>query len=93
MANHEIVTLNNTAAQRLTPPGTHSGMDITLQNVSSSGYVYVGGEGVSAANYGYRILPNHSFSIELPGQHALYAIASAPDTSLAVLWVDLEDQG
>lgn len=92
MAQHSLINLSNTSATRLTPNGVHSGMDITLQNVSSSGYIYIGGEGVTAANYGYRLLPNHSFSVELIGSEALYAIASAPDTEVAVLRLGLEAQ-
>lgn len=30
MSSHEIFSLSNTAATRLTPNGTHSGMDITI---------------------------------------------------------------
>lgn len=87
---HSLVTLNNTEAQRLTPNGKHSGMDITLQNVNVSGYIYVGGEGVTAENYGFRIMPNHAFSLELHGNDAVYVISSAPDMKLAVLKAMLE---
>ena len=93
MANHEIVNLSTTVATRLTPPGTHSGMDITLQSVNLFGYVYIGGEGVTSSDYGYRLMPNHAISLELPGQDALYAIASDADMDLAVLKIDLEAQG
>jgi hypothetical protein len=93
MANHEIVNLSTTTAVRLTPPGTHSGMDITLQSVNLFGYVYIGGEGVTSSDYGYRLMPNHAISFELPGQNALYAIASDEDMDLAVLKIDLEAQG
>jgi hypothetical protein len=93
MTKHNIITLDNSTAQRITPPGIHSGIDITLQNISSSGYIYIGEQDVSTTNYGYRIFPNHSFSVELPGQNAIYAIASAPETELAVIMFDLEDQG
>ena len=92
MANHEIVNLSTTVAVRLTPLGTHSGMDITLQNVNSSGYVYVGAEDVTSSSYGFRILPNHSISFELAGLDSLYAIASSADMDLAVLRIDLESQ-
>lgn len=88
MAVHEIYTIGTTAV-RLTPPGTHSGMDITLQNVNDSGYIYVGGADVTTSNYGFRIMPNHSISWELNGQDALYAI-SATSLNLAVIRVRLE---
>ena len=92
MTIHSLIEVSNTVPQRITPIGTHSGMDITLQNVDPSGYIYVGAEGVSSTNYGYRILPNHSFSIELPGRNSLFVIASAPNTQLAILKTSLEYQ-
>lgn len=87
---HSLVTLSNTSATKLTPNGKHSGMDITLQNVNESGYIYIGGEAVTSTNYGFRIMPNHSFSIELNGNDAIYAIASSNGLSLAVLKARLE---
>lgn len=90
MTTHILRSLSNTEATRLTPNGTHAGMDITLQSVNSDGYIYVGGEGVSSTNYGFRIMPNHSISFELPGNDALYAISSVNDLKLAVLETGLE---
>jgi hypothetical protein len=92
MSQHEVITLSSTEPTRLTPLGTHSGMDITLQNVNASGYVYVGGAGVSSENYGYRLLPNHAISFELPPKDSLFAIGSAPDMRLARLNMGLEYQ-
>ncbi len=90
MTAHRIQVLGNTEAVRLTPNGDHSGMDITLQNINTSGYIYVGAEGVTSSNYGFRIMPNHSISFELPGYDALYAIASSSDMNLAIIETGLE---
>jgi hypothetical protein len=90
MANHNIYTVGTESSVRITPNGIHSGMDITIQNVSSSGYIYIGGEGVASTSYGYRLMPNHAFSVELSGTDDLYLIASAPGTQAAVLSVSLE---
>ena len=90
MTQHVLRTLSNTEAVRLTPNGTHSGMDITLQNVNTDGYIYIGAEGVSSTDYGFRIMPNHSISFELPGNDALYAIASVNQLKLAVIETGLE---
>lgn len=92
MTNHRLVTLSNTTAIRITPNGTHSGMDITLQNINSSGSIYVGGEELALNNYGYRIVPNAAISFELPGQDALYAISETDEMLLAVLQTGLESQ-
>ncbi len=91
MTMHSLTTLSNTSATRLTPNGTHSGMDITLQNVNSSGYIYVGGNNeISDTDYGFRIMPNHSISFELPGKDELYAISSTDNMKLAVIKINLE---
>jgi hypothetical protein len=92
MAEHALITLSNTTALRLTPLGTHSGMDFTLQNVNASGYIYIGGEGVTSENYGFRILPNHSVSFELPPKDALFAISSVDAMKLAKITMGLEVQ-
>lgn len=90
MTIHNLTTLSSTTATRLTPNGTHSGLDITLQNVHATAYVYVGAEGVTASNYGYRIAPGHAISWELPGTDSLYAITDTNNSKLAVLKTNLE---
>jgi hypothetical protein len=90
MATHSLITLSTSQSTRLTPDGIHSGMDITIQNVNDSGYIYVGSDGVTSTDYGFRILPNHSISFELPGQEALYAISSSSGMKVAVLKTKLE---
>lgn len=90
MTVHLLTSLSNTEATRLTPNGIHSGIDITLQNVNTEAYVFVGGEGVTTTNYGYRISPNNGWAIELPGKDALYAISDVNGANVAVLWTGLE---
>jgi hypothetical protein len=65
-------------------------MDITIQNVSEANYVYIGGEGVSLQDFGYRLNPGSAISFELPGKDALYAIADTNETMVAVLKTNLE---
>ena len=90
MTTHELITLSNLESTRISPNGIHSGVDITMQNVNTSGYIYIGGENVSSSDYGYRIMHNHAISVELSGQSSLYAISSAPSMKLAVLNTNLE---
>jgi hypothetical protein len=90
MTSHALTTLSNSAATRLTPAGVHSGMDITIQNVSDENYVYVGGEGVSLQDFGYRLSPGSAISFELPGKDALYAIAGVDETMIAIIKTNLE---
>jgi hypothetical protein len=90
MATHSLTTLSNSTATRLTPLGLHSGMDITIQNVHESAVVYIGGEGVTSSNYGYRLNPGLAISFELPGRDALYAVSNTNNSKVAVLKTNLE---
>jgi len=90
MTSHALTTLSNTTATRLTPPGLHSGMDITIQNVDDLAYVYLGGEGVTSSNYGYRVAPGHAISWELQGRDAIYAVSDTNNSKVAVIKTNLE---
>ena len=90
MTTHSLTTLSSSTATRLTPNGLHSGMDITIQNVHASATVYIGGEGVTSANYGYRLLAGNAISFELPGRDALYAITSTNNSQVAIIKTNLE---
>jgi hypothetical protein len=90
MTQHSLTTLSNSSATLLTPNGIHSGLDITIQNVHASAIVYIGGEGVTSSNYGYRISPNNAWSIELSGLDSLYAISNTDQSQIAVLKTSLE---
>ena len=90
MTQHSLITLSNTTATLLTPSGIHSGLDITIQNTHATALVYIGGEGVTSSNYGYRISPNHAWSIELSGKDSIYAITDTNNSKVAVLKTSLE---
>jgi hypothetical protein len=92
MTQHNIYTLNNEDAVRITPNGLHSGMDITLQNVSPMANIFVGGEGVTLEDYGYRIQANSAISFELPESDSLYVIADTDGAQLAVIQIGLESR-
>lgn len=91
MTAHEIISLSDSIATRLTPTGIHSGMDITLQNVNSSGTIYIGAEGVTSGSYGFKLIAGGAISFELPPRDTLYAIGSVEGLELAKLTIGLED--
>lgn len=91
MTTNRIVALSTTTPSLLSPAGTHSGVDITVQNIAATGYVYIGGSSaLNSGNYGFRIDPSHAISIELNGRDALYALASTSGVSASVLMTNLE---
>jgi hypothetical protein len=90
MTTHALTTLSSSTATLLTPPGVHSGMDVTIQNIHASAYVYIGGEGVTASSYGYRLNPGTAISFELPGKDALYATTDTNNSQVAIIKTNLE---
>ena len=91
MTQYSRNALSTSIPARLSPNGTHSGLDFTIQNSNDSGYIYLGGDAsLTSTNYGFRILPNHSISFELPGQDAMYALASTSGMSVSVISTSLE---
>lgn len=90
MTIHNIVSLNDTTPVRLSPANTHSGTDITIQNINNSGYIYIGGENVSIESFGFRLAHNQAISFELNGRDSLYAVSSGSDMVAAVIMVSLE---
>jgi len=89
MTKHNLTYVSNSSV-RLSPAGIHSGVDITIQNLSDSNYLYIGGpDGLDSENFGYRIAPGAAWSVELPGQDAIYGYADS-STLVAVLMTSLE---
>lgn len=90
MTLHSLTTLSSTSATRLTPNGTHTGLDITIQNTDDSAFVYLGAVGVTTSNYGYRLSPGSAWSVELSGKDAIYAITDTNNSKVAILKTSLE---
>lgn len=90
MTTHSTTTLTSSSATLVSPLGIHSGVDITIQNLDSEAYVYLGGEGVTTSDFGFRIAPATAVSFELPGKDALYAVSSVNGSQVAVLKTGLE---
>jgi len=106
MARHSFHQLTEGAEPTLvSPPGIHSGVDITIQNLGP-GFVFIGGSNVSVGSFGFLLPPFGAWSVELPPKDSLYVIgATNPDEAfepngepgspvayVAVLSVSLEYQ-
>ena len=90
---HNFITLSDTEATQVSDSSkTRSGRDITLQNVNSSGYIYIGASTVTSEDYGYRIAANTAISFELPAQDELFAVAENDEMDLAVISITLESE-
>jgi hypothetical protein len=91
MTIHSNPTLSTSEPTRLSPNGVHSGVDITIQNLSETAYIYLGGENVDVESFGYRLSPGAAWSVELPGTDALYAVGDENGSYIAVLQTGLDN--
>jgi hypothetical protein len=90
MTASKIVTLSTSTPTLLSPAGTHSGVDITIQNINGEGYIFIGASDLTSGNYGFRIDPSHAISLELSGKDAIYALGSTSNLQISVLTTALE---
>lgn len=77
MVKQKIQLLNSTPIDL-----TYSGLIdphavLSIQNIMSSGYAYLGNENVSLSNYGHKLYPGQSFIIELSPNDKLFAVGDA----------------
>lgn len=91
MTTHVLATLSNTSPTLLSPNGVHSGVNVSVQNVSASGYIFLGDENVTTSSYGYRISPNCAISFELDGHDSIYAVSQTNGLNAAVITTTLAE--
>lgn len=88
MIRQEIVALNGTPKD-LTYTGLIDPLSvISVQNIMSSGYAYLGNKNVSNTNYGHKLYPGQSFTIELSPNDKLFAVGDA-GVSIAKFVLDI----
>ena len=88
MVKQKIQLLNSTPIDL-----TYSGLIdphsvLSIQNIMSSGYAYLGNENVSLSNYGHKLYPGQSFIIELSPNDKLFAVGDA-DVSVSVFTLEM----
>jgi hypothetical protein len=60
---------------------------IAIQNISDVGFAYIGDENVSVSNYGFRIYPAHTITMDISSYEKVYACGDN-DVNIAVLILD-----
>mgnify|MGYP006269592995 CR=1 FL=1 len=88
---HSLITLNQTA-QILTDTALQEipyeqELVISIQNLDSSHYVFLGDSTVTTSSYGFRIDPDQTFTIVLSAKDEIYAVTDVGNTQIAILKV------
>jgi hypothetical protein len=88
MIKQKIQALNGTPVD-LTYTGIIDPLTVlSVQNIMDSGYVYLGNENVSSLNYGHKLYPGQSFTIELAPNDKLFAVGDS-GVSVAIFSLDI----
>lgn len=87
--NHQIVQTNSSNQTLVSIPQANdipyeSKVSLSIQNLDSSISVYLGGNGISSTNFGFKLLPAQTFTVDLLPGDMLYAIADSGTPKLAV---------
>lgn len=89
---HQNYTLSNTTATLITVDSGYTAlpaMDVAIQNVSSTAFVYVGNSSVSSTNYGLRIDPGAVLSIDaVIWKDEIYVVSDTNGSAISVIRLD-----
>lgn len=66
-----------------------AGRDVTIQNISSHP-IFIGGEGVTTEDFGFKLVANAAISFELDGQDDIFAVSGNDNVNIAILSINLE---
>lgn len=61
---------------------------LSIQNIMTSGYAYIGTESVSSIDYGHKLYPGQSFTIQLDPFDTIFAVGDS-GVKIAVLSLDI----
>jgi hypothetical protein len=90
---HNKITLNSSTATMLSDSPSEKDFyarsySISVQNLHSSHFVFVGDNSVTTSNYGFRIAPGDTFALqEVSVSDDLYAVTDSGSTDVAVIKV------
>jgi len=88
MIRQEIISLNSTPVNLTISGVIDPAIVMSIQNIMSTGYAYLGNESVSSSNYGHKLYPGQSFTIELAPNDKIFAVGDS-GVSIAKFILDI----
>jgi len=77
MIRQSIVALNSTPIDLTRSGVLDRPMALSIQNIMTTGYAYLGNENVTSSDYGHKLYPGQSFTIELAPSDKIFAVGDA----------------
>ena len=88
--SHALITVNPSTASIITTPASDEiqyakSMTVSVQNLHTTHFVYLGSSTVSTSSYGFRIDPGQTWTSDLLPTEDLYAVTDTGTTQIAVI--------
>ena len=71
------LALNGTAQELTIDDMIDTSNTISIQNISDSGYAYIGTQAVTVETYGHKLFPGQSFSVDLAANDQVFAVGDS----------------
>ena len=86
-ARHKIQALNSTPVNLVIREATDARNSMSIQNVSNTGFAYIGAEGLTSSDYGIKLFPGQIYTIELAPSDDIWAVGDN-GVSVAIFNID-----
>jgi hypothetical protein len=74
---HRIITLSSTPQRLNVREVIDSRSTLSVQNIMNVGYAYLGNSEVTTTNFGHKLYPSQSFTIEMSSGDDLWAVGDS----------------
>ena len=74
---HKILILSSTPQRLNVREVVDSRSTLSVQNIVTTGYAYLGNSSVTTTNYGHKLYPAQSFTIEMSSNDDIWAVGDS----------------
>lgn len=86
-SRHKIQELNSVAVNLVVREATDARNSMSIQNISNTGFAYLGAYGVTSSDYGIKLYPGQIYTIELASSDDIWAVGDS-GVSVAIFNID-----
>lgn len=84
---HTVQALNSTPVNLVVREATDARNSMSIQNVASIGFAYLGNSSVTTSDFGIKLFPGQIYTIELSSSDDLWAVGDS-GVSVAIFNID-----
>lgn len=85
MITTQSLILNSTPQNLVVQDAIKESISLAVQNTHETAYAYLGDSSVSSSNYGFRLKPGATFSVDLNPYDEMYAVGDSGSTVAVII--------